>query len=216
MVKIINIGVLASTKATDLQAVIDAIESKQLNAKISVVISDKINAYALVRANNHDIEAIFIDPKSEDILEEEDKEKRRELFDKKAAKILEENNVGLILAIGYMRFLSSWFVNRYKNKIMNIHPSLLPKFAGGMDRNVHRAVLDAGEKTTGCTLHFVDEGADTGPIILKKEVPIEENETVDTLKEKVQKAEQEIIIKAIELYEKGKIKVEDNKVKILD
>ncbi len=212
MIRIINIGVLASTNATDLQAVIDAIESNQLNAKISVVISDKLTAKALVRANKHDIEAIFIDPKAEDILNEKDKEKQREIFDKKAAKIFEENNVELILAIGYMRFLSPWFVNKYKNKIMNIHPSLLPKFAGGMDKNVHEAVLEAGEKTTGCTLHFVDEGADTGPIILQKEVPIEEDETVNTLKEKVQKAEQEVIIKAIKLYDEGKIKVEDNKV----
>jgi|TARA_Y100000310_G_C20654296_1_gene801203 phosphoribosylglycinamide formyltransferase-1 len=212
VIRIINIGVLASTNATDLQAVIDAIESNQLNAKISVVISDKLTAKALVRANKHDIEAIFIDPKAEDILNEKDKEKQREIFDKKAAKIFEENNVELILAIGYMRFLSPWFVNKYKNKIMNIHPSLLPKFAGGMDKNVHEAVLEAGEKTTGCTLHFVDEGADTGPIILQKEVPIEEDETVNTLKEKVQKAEQEVIIKAIKLYDEGKIKVEDNKV----
>tara|TARA_Y100000294_G_C8561529_1_gene339262 strand:+ start:1491 stop:2147 length:657 start_codon:yes stop_codon:yes gene_type:complete len=215
VINIINIGVLASTKATDLQAVIDAIEAKQLNAKISVVISDKLNAYALVRANKHNIEAIFIDPKSEDILEEGDKEKRREIFDKKVAKILEENNVDLVLAIGYMRIISPWLVNKYRSKIMNIHPSLLPDFAGGMDKDVHAEVIKAGVEKTGCTLHFVDESVDGGPIILQKEVKVEENETVDSLKEKVQKTEQEIIVKAIGLYEQGKIRVENNKVRIL-
>ena len=95
---------------------------------------------------------------------------------------------------------------------MNIHPSLLPKYAGGMDKDVHAEVLKNREKVTGATLHFVDEGADTGPIILQKEVPIAENETIDSLKEKVQMAEQEIILKAIDLFDKGKIKIEGKKV----
>ena len=97
---------------------------------------------------------------------------------------------------------------------MNIHPSLLPKFAGGIDMDVHQAVLDAKEKVTGCTLHFVDESVDSGPIIMQKEVQIGKNETAETLKEKVQKAEQEIIVKAIGLFEKGRIKVQNNKVVI--
>ncbi|MBI2130875.1 phosphoribosylglycinamide formyltransferase, partial [Candidatus Woesearchaeota archaeon] len=128
--------------------------------------------------------------------------------------ILDRHESDFILLIGYMRFLSPWFVNKYRWKILNIHPSLLPKFAGGMDIDVHRAVLDAGEKVSGCTLHFVDEGADTGPIIMQKEVTISENETPDTLKEKVQKAEQEVILKAIDLFDKGKIKVKGNHVVI--
>src|SRR3989344_2558252 len=140
--------------------------------------------------------------------------KDREQYDKEIAKVLEQNNVDLILLIGYMRFLSPWFVNKYKNKIMNIHPSLLPKYAGGMDKDVHAEVLKNKEKVTGATLHFVDEGADTGPIIMQKAVEIDEDETADTLKEKVQKAEQEIILKAIELYDKGKIKVEGERVVI--
>jgi folate-dependent phosphoribosylglycinamide formyltransferase PurN len=114
-----------------------------------------------------------------------------------------------------MRFLSPWFVNKYKNKIMNIHPSLLPKYAGGMDIDVHKEVLKNKEKITGATLHFADEGADTGPIIMQKEVNISKNETVDSLKDKVQKAEQEIIVKAIDLFEKKKIKVEGKKVRII-
>ncbi len=208
----INIGVLASTKATDLQAVIDAIEAKELNARISVLISDKEDAYCLERARKHNIEAVFIDAKADDIVAIDDKEERREAFDKKVSEELEKHNVDLILAIGYMRIISKWFVEKYPNKIMNIHPSLLPAFGGGMDKDVHAEVLKAGIKETGCTLHFVSEDVDKGPIILQKKVEIEKDETVDTLKEKVQKAEQEIIIKAIKLYGEGRLEVKNNEV----
>ena len=192
----LKLAILASTKATDMQAVIDAIEQKRLNAAISIVISNKADAYALERAKKHNINAVFIEPKGKD----------KETYDKEISKVLDDNKIDLILLIGYMRYLSPWFVNKYRWRVMNIHPGLLPKFAGGMDKNVHQAVLDAGEKVTGCTLHFVDEGADTGPIIMQKEVKIEKGETDDTLKEKVQKAEQEVLLKAIDLFEKGKIK----------
>ncbi len=200
----IKLGVLASTRATDMQAVIDAINAKKLNAVISVVVSNKPDAYALERAKNHHIKTGFVDPKG----------KTREEYDKEVSKVLDGHKVDLILLVGYMRILSPWFVSRYKNEIINIHPSLLPKYAGGMDLDVHAEVLRNKEKVTGATLHFVDEGADTGPIIMQKEVKIEINETVDSLKEKVQKAEQEIIIKSIDLYSKGKIKVENSKVMI--
>jgi len=209
-----NIGVLASTKGTDLQAVIDAIQAKQLNAKISVVISNKEDAYALERARKHDIEAVFIDAKAEDIISIDDKEKRREAFDKKIAAEFDKHNVDLILLIGYMRILSGWFVNKWKDKIMNIHPSLLPAFASGMDKDVHEEVLKAGVKETGCTLHFVTEEVDAGPIIMQKKVDVAKNETIESLKAKVQKVEREIIVKALKLYEQGKIKVENGKVVI--
>ena len=210
----LNIGILASTRATDMQAVIDAISSGKINARISVVISDKQGAYALERAKNHGINQVFVSPKKFAVKNngEKDREKSRENFDREVSRILDESKVQLILLIGYMRYLSPWFVNRYKNKIMNIHPSLLPKYAGRMDRNVHEEVLKNKEKITGCTLHFVDEGADTGPIILQKKVMIDKEETADSLKEKVQKAEQEIIVSAIDLFEKGKIKVENSRV----
>ena len=201
----LRLGVLASTKATDLQAVIDAISSKKLNAVISVVVSNKKDAYALERARKNKIKAVFIGSKGKD----------GEQYDKETAKILDENKAQLILLIGYMRFLSPWFVNKYKNKIMNIHPSLLPKYAGGMDIDVHAEVLKNKEKITGATLHFADEGADTGPIIMQKEVNISKNETVDSLKDKVQKAEQEIIVKAIDLFEKKKIKIKGKRVRII-
>ena len=200
----LRIGILSSTRATDMEAIVSAIKSKKLNAVISVVVSNKQDSYALERARNHNIKSIFIESKG----------KEREQYDKEVAKVLDENNVELILLIGYMRIVSPFFVKRYKGKIMNIHPSLLPKYAGGMDKDVHAEVLKNKEKTTGATLHFVDEGKDTGPIILQKEVKIEKNETIDSLKEKVQKAEQSIIIKAIDLYSKGRIKVQNHKVEI--
>src|SRR3989344_8657629 len=114
----LRIGILASTKGTDMQAVIDAISSKKLDAVISVVISNKSDAYALERAKKHNIKAVFIDPKAKD-------------YDKEISKELEKHNTDIILLIGYMKILSRWFVRKYKNRIINIHPSLLPKYAGG-------------------------------------------------------------------------------------
>jgi|SRR3989338_1364226 len=200
----LKLGILASTNATDMQAVIDAIEAKKLNAIISVVVSNKKDAFAIERARKHNLKAVFVDSKG----------KPREEFDKEVAEVLDKNNVELILLIGYMRILSPWFVKKFRNRIMNIHPSLLPAFAGGMDKDVHAEVLKSNEKVTGATLHFVDESLDAGPIILQQQVPIEKEETVGTLKEKVQKAEQQIILKAVELYSKGKIKIQNNKVVI--
>ena len=199
----LKIGVLASTNATDMQALIDEIEAGNLDAEISVLIANK-ECGAVDRAKKHNIETIIISSKGVE----------REDFDKKVAAELEKRGVKLILLIGYMRYLSKWFVDKYENKIMNIHPSLLPAFAGGMDKNVHEEILKHGVKVTGCTLHFVDEGEDTGPIILQKAVYIDEDETVDTLKEKVQKAEQEIILKAIRHFAAGKVKVEGRIVHI--
>jgi len=192
----LRLGILASTKATDMQALIDAIAGKKLNAVISVLISNKADAYALERARKHNIKAVFIDSKG----------KGREQYDRETAKVLDENKVDLILLIGYMRILSPWLVGKYKNRIMNIHPSLLPKYAGGMDMDVHAEVLKNREKETGATLHFVDENVDTGQIILQKKVKIEKGETAESLKSKVQKAEQDIIVKAVDLFEKGKIR----------
>jgi len=206
MAKKTNIAVLGSTHGTDLQAIIDAIKNGELEeADLKIVISNKEDAYILERAKQAGIPTMFIPAK----------DKIREEFDQEVMKVLEENKIDLILLIGYMRYLSKEFVEKYRYRIMNIHPSLLPAFAGGMDKNVHQEILDHGCKVTGCTLHFVDEGADTGPIILQKAVEIKENETVDSLKEKVQKSEQEIILKAIKLFAQGKLKVEGRKVEIL-
>lgn len=185
----LKIAVLGSTNGTDLQALIDN------KIPIEIVISNKSKAGILERAEKAGYPVLFISAK----------DKTREEFDQEVMEILKAKQIDLILLIGYMRYLSAEFVNKYQNKIMNIHPSLLPAFAGGMDKNVHEEVLKSGVKKTGCTLHFVDEGADTGPIILQKEVAIAEDETVDSLKIKVQKAEQEIILQGIELFKQGKI-----------
>lgn len=206
MPKTLKLAVLGSTRGTDMQAVIDAIEKKQLNAEIKLVVSNKADAYILERARKHKLNAIFLDPKG----------KSREEYDRELIKLIEKNKIDLILLIGYMKILSKEFVQKYSHMCMNIHPSLLPAFAGGMDRSVHEEVLKAGVKETGCTLHFITEEADKGPIILQKKVPIADNETVDSLKEKVQKAEQEIILKGIKLFGEGKIKIDGEKTRILE
>ncbi|MBW2980498.1 phosphoribosylglycinamide formyltransferase [Candidatus Woesearchaeota archaeon] len=202
----LNIAVLGSTKGTDLQPIIKAIEGGTLkDSKISVVISNKQDAYILERAKKHNLESIFIDGK----------DKSREEFDKEVDKILEEKDIGLILLVGYMKIMSSGFVQKWLNKVMNIHPSLLPAFAGGMDLNVHEEVLKRGCKISGCTLIFIDEGADTGPIIIQKVCKVENDETADSLKAKVQKLEGEALIEGIELFRDGKLKVEGKKVRVL-
>ena len=178
MPKKINLAILGSTRGTDMQAVIDAIEKKQLNAEIKLVLSNKSDAFILERAKKHGLNAVFLDPKG----------KTREDYDKEIIQLIEKNKIDLILLIGYMKILSKAFVDKYKNICLNIHPSLLPAFAGGMDKNVHEEVLKAGVKETGCTLHFITEEADKGQIFLQKKVSIASNETVDSLKEKVQKA----------------------------
>ncbi len=200
----LNIAVLASTKGTDMQPVIDEIAAGRLDTRIACVIADR-QCYALERAKNHGIEAICLDPSG----------RSREEFDRLTVAELEKRNVQLVLLIGYMRILSPYFVGKFRNRIMNIHPSLLPAFGGGMDKDVHQSVLNYGCKITGCTLHFVTELVDAGPVIFQKAVNVEENDTADSLKEKVQKAEQEILIKAIRLFGEGKIKVGGSRVRII-
>ena len=200
-----NIAILASTNGTDMQAIIEAIGNGMLDAKIAVVISDKEQCYALERARKHNIPAVFLNPKG----------KTREEYDQEVSAIIEEYHVEFILLIGYMKLMGDWFVKHYKNRVINVHPSLLPAFAGGMDLNVHRAVLERGCKYTGCSIIFIDEGADTGPIILQKIVEVLDDDTPDTLKERVQRAEQEALLEAIPLYFSGKLQVEERTVRIL-
>lgn len=202
----LRIAVLGSTRGTDLQAVIDAIKSGKLDAEVVCVISNRKEAYILERARRHGIEAVYISPEGLSRVE----------YDRLVMRELEKREpIDLILLIGYMRILSNEFVRKYRWKIVNIHPSLLPAFAGGMDLDVHKAVLEYGVKVTGCTLHFVDEGVDTGPIILQKPVKVDEDDTPETLKSKVQRAEQEVILEAIGLFKQGRLKVEGRRVRIL-
>lgn len=193
----IKLAVLGSTKGADLEAIVKAINSGELKATIEVVIGNKPDAYILERAKNHGLETVFVSQKNT-----AGGQKTREEFDQEIIKILDKHGVDLILLIGYMRILSTPFVKKYKNRIINVHPSLLPAFAGGMDLNVHEAVLKAGVKVTGCTIHLVDEGVDTGPIITQKWCAIAPDDTPDTLKAKVQKLEGQAFIEAIRNFKK--------------
>jgi fusion protein PurCD len=201
----IKLGVLGSTKGSDMQAIIDEIESGKLDAEISAVISNKEDAYILERARKHNLNAVFLDPKG----------KTREDYDKEMMDILDKEGIELVLLIGYMKIVSNGFIEKWRDRVMNVHPSLLPAFGGGMDTDVHETILNHGVKVSGCTIHFTTEEVDSGPIILQKAVPVEEGETVESLKAKVQKAEGELFPEAIRLFKEGRLKVEGNKVKIL-
>ncbi len=177
-----RIGVLASTRGTDLQAIIDEMkDGKMPGIELSVVISNVEDCYALQRAKEQGYKTVFINPKN----------KTREEFDMEMAKILEENQVDLVVLIGYMKILSNEFVRKFKNKIINVHPALIPKFCGKSfyGTNVHEAVLAAEEKETGMTIHYVDEEVDHGKILIQKKCPVYENDTPESLKERVQALE---------------------------
>ncbi len=189
----IKLGVLGSTNGTDLQAILDAISSGELNAEVSVVLSNQKNAYILERAENHNVPAIFISHK----------EKTREEFDAEMTTVLNEHGVDLVLLIGFMRILSPEFCHAWQDKLLNVHPSLLPKYAGRMDTNVHEEVLKNNDTETGCTIHFVTEAVDGGPILIQKKCPVYDTDNVDTLKVRVQDLEGRAFVEAINII-KGK------------
>ena len=187
----IKLGVIGSTKGTDLRAIFDAIKTGELNAQACVVISNRKSAYILERAINHNVPAVFISHKG----------KSREEFDAEITSLLKEYSVDLVLLIGFMRILSAEFCREWRDRLLNVHPSLLPKYAGGMDTNVHKDVLNNGETETGCTIHFVTDEVDRGPILIQKKCNVEPNETVETLKTKVQKLEGKAFIEAVQLIQ---------------
>ena len=177
-----KIGILASTNGTDLQAIIDEMKAgKMPGIELAVVLSNKKDAYALQRAKEQGFHTMFIDPKN----------KTREQFDQKLVELLKEYKVDLVVLVGYMRILSTDFVRQFPKKIINVHPALIPKFCGEkfFGSNVHEAVLAAHEKETGMTIHYVEEGVDTGEIILQKTCPVLPNDTPETLKLRVQSLE---------------------------
>lgn len=201
-----KIAVLGSTNGTSLQGIIDACLTGILSdITIELVCSNKQDAYILTRASMQGIKAIYRDPTGIS----------RKEYDKQLTKLFLEHDIDLILLIGYMKILSAEFVETWRNKVMNIHPSLLPAFAGKIDSNIHSQILKRGCAITGASLIFIDQGADTGPIISQKAVPVLDHDTVDTLKSRVQSAEQELLIQALLDYSQDKIKVRGNKVLIL-
>lgn len=194
-----NVAVFVSGSGTNLQAIIDSnIEA----ANLAVVISNKPDAYAIERAKNHDIPVEVVSHKEFDT---------REDFEAEIIGRLEKYNIELVVLAGFMRVLTPFFVGRFKNRIVNLHPALLPSFPG-----IHAAkqALDYGAKVTGCTVHFVDEGVDTGPIILQAVVPIDDSDTEDTLLEKIHKEEHRIFPEAVKLFCEGRITIEGRRVLI--
>ena len=186
----IKLGVLGSTKGTDLQTIIDAIDNGKLNAIVEIVISNVPDAYILTRAKNNGISHHYLSHIN----------KNREDFDDEISELLKKSNVDLVLLIGFMRILSSKFCTEWKDRVINVHPSLLPKYAGGMDTNVYEEVLKNGDKETGCTIHFVTDTVDSGPILIQKKCTVSNNETTQSLKSKVQKLEGQAFIEAINTF----------------
>ena len=196
-----KLAVLCSGRGSDLQSIIDAINAKKFSAEIEVVITDKPNVQALTRAENAGIKNICVD---------------RKLFSSRAdfeAEILKYlAEIDLVVLAGFMRILSPEFVKKFSGRLMNIHPSLLPSFPGA---HAHRDVLAYGVKVSGCTVHFVDEGTDSGPIILQSAVEVLDDDTEETLAARVLEQEHKIYPQAIKLFVEGKLKIEGRKVKIL-
>ena len=197
-----KLGVLCSGRGTDLQSIMDAIGRGEVQAEIVVVLADKPDAFALERAEKAGIRAVCINRREYD---------GREPFEQALIDELEKAGVTLVVLAGFMRILTPLFVRRFAGRIMNIHPALLPSFPGA---HAHRDVLAYGVKVSGCTVHFVDEGTDSGPIILQAAVPVLDDDTEETLGARVLEQEHIIYPKAIQLYCEGKLTVEGRHVRI--
>ncbi|MGN0351658.1 MAG: phosphoribosylglycinamide formyltransferase [Roseburia sp.] len=205
----LKLAVLVSGGGTNLQAIIDAIDNGTItNAQIEVVISNNKNAYALERAKKHGIQNLCISPKDYE---------NREAFNEDFLKQLDSYDVDLVVLAGFLVVIPEKMIQAYRNRIINIHPSLIPSFCGTgyYGLKVHEGVLNRGVKVTGATVHFVDEGTDTGPIILQKAVEVEQDDTPEILQRRVmEQAEWIIMPKAIDLIANGKVEVIDGKVQI--
>lgn len=198
--KKVKLGVLISGRGSNMQAIMDSIEKGKLSAEIKIVISDVKDAYGLERAGKHGIKTLWVDRK---------KYFSREDFDRAITAVLREHGVELIILAGYMRVLSPYFIKEFRMRIMNIHPALLPSFPG---LHVQKKAVDYGVKYSGCTVHFVDEGTDTGPVILQAVVPVLDSDTEDTLSERILVEEHKIYSKAIQLYAEGKLEIKGRRV----
>ncbi len=200
--KKVRIGALVSGRGSNLQAIIDNIESGSLSAELAVVISDQADAYALERARKHKIEALHVDPKMHGT---------REAYDAALVGELKKRNVELVCLAGFMRVVMPVLIKAFPDRIMNIHPSLLPSFPG---LHVQKKALNYGAKFSGCTVHFVDEGVDTGPIIIQAVVPVLGNDTEDALSARILKQEHKIFSRAVQLFAEGRLKIAGRRVLI--
>lgn len=205
----LRLGVMVSGGGTNLQAIIDALQTGMIHdAEIAVVISNKKDAYALERAKEHGIPSSCISPKDYE---------NRTAFGEAVIGAFDKEQVDLVVLAGYLVILPENLIEKYKNKMINIHPSLIPSFcgAGFYGLKVHERVLERGVKVTGATVHFVDEGTDTGPIILQKAVEVKQGDTPEVLQRRVmEEAEWKILPRAIDLIANGKVCVEDGRVLI--
>jgi len=204
--KRLRVGVLASGRGSNLQAIIDAIEAGKLDARIVLVLSNKQDAAALERARKHGLTDIFLDPKP--FAGQSDS---REAYDRAVLDLLRKHDVELVLLAGYMKIVTSVLVRAYENRMMNIHPSLLPSFPG---LDAQKKALEHGVKLSGCTVHFVTEGVDEGPIIIQAAVPVQEGDTPETLAARILVEEHKIYPKAVQLYAEGRLKVDGRRVVI--
>ncbi len=196
-----NIAIFASGNGSNFQAIAEAVKKGKIKAKLALLVCDKPGAYVLERAKKFGIKAFVIEKK--DFPSKED-------YEKAIVKKLKEKNIGLIMLAGYMKIVGPDILKAYKNKILNIHPALLPSFKGA---DGIKDAFDYGVKITGPTVHFVDEQMDHGPIILQAEVKVEDEDTEETLVEKIHAAEHKIYPEAVKLFVEGKLKIEGRKVK---
>ena len=197
-----NIAVFCSGNGSNLQAIIDKVAEGYIPAKIALVVSDNETAFALKRAKKSGIETLILDKKDF---------KTREEFDKEVIKNLKKKGVGLVVLAGFMRLLSPHFIKEYKNKIINIHPALLPSFKG---THGIKDALEYGVKVTGPTVHFVDENLDNGPIILQKAIEVKDDDTEEDLLVRVHKEEHKIYPEAIKLFAEGRLNIKGRRVAI--
>lgn len=200
----INLGILVSGNGSNLQAIINEIMAKRLSAIVKIVISNKADVKAIDRAKKHDIPVSIV---------QANQFSTKEDYDKHLIEILNNNSVDLIILAGFMRLLTPTFIRTFPMRIMNIHPSLLPAFPG---LNVQRKAVEYGVKFSGCTVHFVDEGLDTGPIIIQAVVPVYDNDTDEILKKRILEEEYRIYPQAIQLFADGKLEINGRRVIIKD
>lgn len=200
----LKIGVLASGRGSNFQAIIDQIEAGRIPAKIEILIVDNPEAYAIERAKKHGISYLFINPKEF---------KTKEAFYEKIRDELLSRGVELVVLAGFMRIVRKPLLDAFPNRIMNIHPALLPSFPG---LHGQKQAVDYGVRISGCTVHFVDEGVDSGPIIIQAAVPVHPDDTEEILSERILKLEHEILPEAIRLFAEGRLEVSGRKVKIKD
>lgn len=198
----LRIAVLASGRGSNLQAVIDACEAGRISAGVAVVVSDRKDAQALERARQHGIDGVFLDPSGS---------RTREAFDKRIVETLGGYDVGLVVLAGYMRIITPFLIEAFPQKIINIHPSLLPSFPG---LKVQDKAIEWGAKVSGCTVHFVDETVDQGPIILQAAVPVLEGDTGESLAARILEQEHRILPLAIRYIAEDRLRVEGRRVRI--